>query len=137
MLQKHTGSCLCKKVSFEIVGDIKAVTHCHCKMCQKSHGAAFATYAATRKEHFSLLGKGHLARFRSSKDVTRSFCTHCGATVLWEDSGTFSSEWTTFALALLDTPFEREKQKHIHLESKAHWLSINDSRLQHSTDASE
>ena len=42
----HKGSCLCGAVSFELNCELKSSTHCHCKMCQKQHGAAFATYAS-------------------------------------------------------------------------------------------
>lgn len=40
------GSCLCGAVTYQVSTPLKAITHCHCKKCQKSHGAAFATYAS-------------------------------------------------------------------------------------------
>lgn len=40
------GSCLCGAVTYLVSTPLKAITHCHCKKCQKSHGAAFATYAS-------------------------------------------------------------------------------------------
>jgi hypothetical protein len=40
----HKGSCLCGAVAYELISEPKAVTHCHFKMCQKQHGAAFATF---------------------------------------------------------------------------------------------
>jgi hypothetical protein len=40
-----TGSCLCGAVRYEVEGPATEVTHCHCGMCRKQHGAAFATYA--------------------------------------------------------------------------------------------
>ncbi len=40
------GSCLCKRVRFEIRGALGRSSHCHCSMCRKAHGAAFGTYAA-------------------------------------------------------------------------------------------
>ncbi|HCA63195.1 MAG TPA: GFA family protein, partial [Pseudomonas sp.] len=45
-MQTHTGSCLCGVVRYRIDAPIDALTHCHCKMCRKAHGAAFATYAS-------------------------------------------------------------------------------------------
>ena len=35
------GSCLCGGVRFEITGPLMRSSHCHCRMCQKQHGAAF------------------------------------------------------------------------------------------------
>ena len=39
------GSCLCGTVRFEITGPFAGAGHCHCSICRKSHGAAFATWA--------------------------------------------------------------------------------------------
>ncbi len=45
----YLGSCLCGEVKYRLLSDSKKVTHCHCTMCQKQHGAAFATYASLPK----------------------------------------------------------------------------------------
>ncbi|WP_455168458.1 GFA family protein [Alkalimarinus alittae] len=34
------GSCLCRQVQYEIKSMPRKVSHCHCRMCQKQHGAA-------------------------------------------------------------------------------------------------
>lgn len=36
------GSCLCGAVSYKITGSLGVTGHCHCSICRKSHGAAFA-----------------------------------------------------------------------------------------------
>ena len=46
------GSCLCGAVSYEITGSLGATGHCHCSMCRKSHGAAFATWASVNPDQF-------------------------------------------------------------------------------------
>jgi len=38
---KYTSECLCKNVAFEVHGDPVDAKHCHCKSCQKMHGAPF------------------------------------------------------------------------------------------------
>ena len=40
------GSCLCGDVVWEASGKLERMSHCHCSMCRKAHGAAFATYVA-------------------------------------------------------------------------------------------
>jgi hypothetical protein len=40
----NQGRCLCGRVRYEIPGEIYSVVHCHCSMCRKHHGAAFATW---------------------------------------------------------------------------------------------
>ena len=47
----HKGSCLCKKMQYE-TGELSTeLDHCHCTFCQKSHGAAFGTYAKVMDEN--------------------------------------------------------------------------------------
>lgn len=53
--ESHHGSCLCGAVSFRLLSEPKAATHCHCRMCQKQHGAAFATYASVPKSDLEYL----------------------------------------------------------------------------------
>ena len=48
------GSCLCGAVKFEVDMEIDAASHCHCSMCRKWHGAAFATYATAPADRFRI-----------------------------------------------------------------------------------
>ncbi|MGH8494207.1 MAG: GFA family protein [Moraxellaceae bacterium] len=122
----HSGSCLCSAVRYEVDGDIRNVTHCHCSMCRKAHGTAFASYGAVKREQFHLLqGEDHLASYISSEGVTRRFCSACGANLLWFSEQRFP-EWLSLAIGTLDTPFVPTKQRHIHVASKADWHVIRD-----------
>ena len=47
-----TGSCLCGDIAFEIDGPVDVVGHCHCSMCRKSHGSAFATFVTAAPGDF-------------------------------------------------------------------------------------
>lgn len=76
------GSCLCGSVRYEIRGPVSQVTHCHRSMCRKAHGAAFASYGRVERGDFHLLsGSSDIASYRSSPDVVRTFCRHCGSTL--------------------------------------------------------
>ena len=44
------GSCLCGNVRWQIDAALTGMTHCHCSMCRKSHGAPFATYAMVERD---------------------------------------------------------------------------------------
>lgn len=73
------GSCLCGEVTYEvdIVGDL---TLCHCTMCQKAHGAPFGVYAPVANDQYKVLtGQEYITSYRSSADVTRTFCSQCGS----------------------------------------------------------
>ncbi|MDQ8036849.1 MAG: GFA family protein [Pedobacter sp.] len=123
----HTGSCLCGAVRYEVDGDIRNVTHCHCSMCRKAHGSAFGSYGSVRREQFRFLqGEEHLVPYESSEGVRRRFCSACGASLLWLSEHRFP-EWVSFALGTLDTPFVPPKQRHIHVASKAEWHEVTDA----------
>ncbi len=38
-----SGSCLCGGVKYEVSGGIQTVTNCHCSLCRKMSGSAFAS----------------------------------------------------------------------------------------------
>ena len=59
------GSCLCGQVRYEIRSEVKAVAHCHCRMCQKAHGAAFGSYGSVPLEDFEITrGREFVAAMR-------------------------------------------------------------------------
>ena len=77
-----TGSCLCGAVQWRIDGPLTRMTHCHCSMCRKVHGAPFATYAAVDPESVTFLsGEDHTDSFESSPGGYRYFCSRCGSVV--------------------------------------------------------
>ena len=120
----HRGSCLCGGVQYELASVLRGIAHCHCSMCRKAHGAAFATHGGVSKSSFRLVsGADLLKEYRSSPTVTRSFCSQCGSQLFWSKS---DEDWVAISLGTLDTPFEPRKQRHIHVNSKAIWFTIHD-----------
>ncbi|KIY46625.1 hypothetical protein FISHEDRAFT_46962 [Fistulina hepatica ATCC 64428] len=87
------GSCLCKKVKFETIGDPLSFVACFCDNCRKSAGSAFLSLAFFRANSFKLTeGKGCLTVFNdtcttSGNTVARSFCRECGSTMYGELHG--------------------------------------------------
>ena len=77
------GSCLCGGVRFEIDGPLIRSSHCHCRQCQKAHGAPFRTRARVAAADFRFLAGEELVSFYESTPGThRGFCKVCGAQVL-------------------------------------------------------
>ena len=119
----YLGSCLCGAIRYAVLADIKAVSHCHCSMCRKAHGAAFASYGAVPLEHFSITsGAARLCSYQSSPDVTRRFCALCGSTLTWQQTSGGLSDWICLALGTLDTAFRPARQRHVHADSAVPWL---------------
>lgn len=122
----HSGSCLCGAVAYEVDAPIGSATHCHCGQCRKAHGAAFATYANVRREHFRFTrGQESVKTFHSSPGVSRTFCQHCGASLQWFAEQPHPN-WLSVALGTLDTPLDELAQTHIYTQFKADWYRIND-----------
>lgn len=117
------GSCLCKQVKFTISGQASSMSHCHCSMCRKIHGALFATYFNTQQVEF-LDGKQHIDQYESSSGFTRSFC-HCCGSPLPEKSPDGKSYYVPAGL-MDDDPGVRP-DKHIFVESKAECYDITDA----------
>ncbi|MCV2216603.1 GFA family protein [Thauera sp. Sel9] len=121
----YNGSCLCGAISFRLRSEPKAVTNCHCRMCQKQHGAAFATYASVPKADLECLsGQELLTAYNSSGSIVRKFCRICGSNIEWSGSNEFT-DWVSIPLASLDTAFAPTSIEDIHLESGAPWLHAN------------
>ncbi|MFJ7312828.1 GFA family protein [Pseudomonas sp. NPDC098747] len=129
--QTFLGSCLCDAVKYQINSRPKALSHCHCSQCRKSHGAAFASYGSVPRADLELLqGAEDIKAYRSSESVLREFCSHCGSSLFWSRSQGEFADWISIALGTLDTPFTGDKQKHVEVASKAPWYDIQDDRPQ-------
>jgi len=124
-LEPIRGACLCASVRYEVRGALGRAVNCHCGMCRKAHGAAFGTYARVQDSDFVLLaGRDDIAAYRSSAEVTRTFCRRCGSTLQFISTrrpGSFS-----LALGTLDADPGVRPALHIFVGSKAPWFDITD-----------
>src|ERR1039457_5236775 len=74
------GRCLCGALSYELDGPFSAMIHCHCSMCRKHHGTGFATFVVAPIAGLRWTsGEDRLARYRSSPNGVRTFCSVCGS----------------------------------------------------------
>jgi hypothetical protein len=128
------GGCLCGAVRYEIDGLIRHISHCHCSMCRKFHGAAFATYATFAAKRFRLAsGADRITAYRSSDHGTRSFCQTCGSSLFWAYDT--HPELVALALGTLDDDPGGRPTAHIYVGSKAPWFEITDALPQHEKNA--
>ena len=124
-----TGSCLCGDIAFEINGPVDQIGHCHCSMCRKFHGAAFATFAVTAPEHFHWRqGEDKAAHFRSSSHGWRNFCPRCGSPCRPAPPGGRSPLIPLGNVA--EDPGTRPSV-HFFVRSMAPWHTITDDLPQH------
>jgi hypothetical protein len=128
------GSCLCGEIRYEIAGALRSATHCHCSMCRKAHGAAFATYVEVEARNIRFTrGQELIARYRSSPEAERSFCSRCGSNLLFEPDESPDLVWV--AAGGLDSESQVRPDAHIFVGSKAPWFDIDDDLPQHEVDS--
>ena len=128
------GSCLCGEIRYEIAGELRSATHCHCSMCRKAHGAAFATYVEVEARNLRFTrGQKLIARYRSSPEAERSFCSRCGSNLLFEPDESPDLVWV--AAGGLDSESQVRPDAHIFVGSKAPWFDIDDDLPQHEVDS--
>ncbi len=127
-----SGSCLCGGVRYEIDGDLGPVAMCHCGMCRKASGSAFATNASVDRDRFRLLaGADLIQRYESSPGDWRSFCRVCGSPVYKEMA--VAPQQLRIRLGLLDSDPGVRPAFHYAVNYKAPWFEIHDDlpRLEH------
>jgi len=120
-----TGACLCGEIRYAVQGEFGQVSHCHCSMCRRMHGAAFGTYVAVPAQNFSWTSGADLVEtFRSSDVMRRTFCRKCGSTL----QALFAPERDVIYLALgtIDGDPACRPAVHIFVGSKAPWYDITD-----------
>jgi hypothetical protein len=128
------GGCLCGEVRYQINDSIKDVSNCHCAMCRKHHGAAFATYGEVKICHFQWLqGEERIAVYRSSGQLERLFCRLCGSSLLCRTDE--EPDTLYLALGTLDSEPGCKPTYHIWVGSKASWHTITDDLPQFETEA--
>ena len=127
---KIQGGCLCGAMRYEVDGPLTDVSNCHCSMCRRFHGAAFATYAKIGVEHFRWLsGQDLLTVYETSPGIGWAFCRICGSSLGVPMHGKLSE----ITLGSLDTDPGVRPAEHIFVGSKAAWFEITDTLARHDT----
>ncbi len=123
------GTCLCQKVSYEITGPFIRLNFCHCTMCQKSHGAAFAPYLRVAKQDFAIVsGNEFVTSFQSTPDITRTFCHVCGSNLQWIRA---SSDALGVAAGTLDLVIDVQPSAQYWCEDAKSWHQLREDVRQY------
>ena len=123
---KIEGQCLCGIIKYEVSKIEERMGHCHCSMCRKFHGAAFATLGEAKVENFRwVAGENHLKSYVAPNGTTRKFCEHCGSSLIFVPSND-AGELIEFSLGTLDTDIALKPDAHIYTSFGASWYEIRD-----------
>jgi hypothetical protein len=119
------GSCLCRAVAYVVTGRPGPMWHCHCVICRKLSGAAFATHMTTRaSDFFWLRGQALLTHYTLAATLLRSFCGQCGSVVPYATS---DGMWMVVPAGGLDDDPGVRPCAHSGVAGQAPWHSITDT----------
>jgi len=130
-MSQYKGQCLCGLISYEVDKIEAQMGHCHCSMCRKFHGAAFATFGEALSQNFRWIsGEEYLKNYQAENGTIRQFCENCGSSLIFkpaDDDGSL----VEFTLGTLDSGLDLKPDAHIFVAFKADWVSINDDLPQY------
>lgn len=120
----YQGTCLCGEVAVEITGPISSIIHCHCSLCRKSSGTAFATNGFVQTADFAVVkGAGQLSQFAFKPGRLRHFCRNCGSPVY--SSNAEDPTRIRIRLGILNTDISERPLSHNFYSSKANWEDLD------------
>lgn len=117
MTQSHSGGCQCGAVRYRASTSGRAAV-CHCRMCQKAHGAPLVGWLGVEVGQFEWT-RGKPAEFRSSTQAVRTFCSNCGTPLTFKDDREASLD---IATATLDEPRTAAPDRQYGMEGRMAWL---------------
>ena len=121
------GTCLCRKVAYEVEDDFKYMGYCHCSVCRKFSGSALSAVGGVPKDGFRVVrGEDRLGRYEHSPSTIFVFCTSCGSS-LYSDKP--QRGMVHVRLGTLDEAPTRRPGYHIFVGSKATWDELADAAL--------
>lgn len=120
----YYGKCLCGEVEITIKGKISNIIHCHCSLCRKNSGTAFATNGFINTVDFNIVsGEQSLTRFSFKSGRNRHFCKKCGSPVY--SSNEQDPTRLRIRLGILDSDIIERPISHNFVSSKANWEDLD------------
>jgi len=121
----HTGSCVCKAITFEVASNLGPVEACHCKQCRQWTGHFLASTEVPRAA-LTIHGAEDLTWYHSSEKVRRGFCCKCGASLFFDPTDKNKHDWIGISMGAFDTPSNTKLALHIFAAEKGDYYEISD-----------
>lgn len=120
----YKGSCLCGAINVELKGSISSIIHCHCSLCRKNSGTAYATNGFVNANEFTLLDpENKLSNYAFKEGKNRYFCSVCASPIF--SSNTENPTKLRIRLGVLDSNIEEKPISHNFVSSKASWDNLD------------
>ncbi|MDX1736725.1 MAG: GFA family protein [Alphaproteobacteria bacterium] len=117
-MNKHSGSCLCGKITYKTDSELRPIIACHCTQCRKTSGHFVA---ATQVPTSKLYIDGEVTWHQSSKEARRGFCNTCGGNLFWQPG---DRSYTSIFAGTLDGPTNLSIESQIHTDSKGDYYDL-------------
>lgn len=125
------GGCQCGRLRYRIAALPSWVGFCHCRMCQRAHGAPVVPWLVAAADSV-VFTNGTPRCYRSSAKAERAFCGDCGTPIAWIPKPRPDKPLRIdIALATLDDPSALTPTVHIWCDSAMPWLSVDDHLPHH------
>ena len=120
----YLGQCLCGEISIKVNGSITDIIHCHCSLCRKNSGTAYATNGFINRADFEIVaGAESLTTFSFKPGRNRHFCRRCGSPVF--SSNKQDPSRLRIRLGILDSDISEKPASHNFVTSKASWDDLD------------
>ena len=115
-----TGHCHCGAIRYEVQGDPKWSSLCHCGDCRRHAGAPVVGWAAYPDSALKLL-KGKPKIYASSENGRRHFCADCGTGLFYYNAVNLPGI-ADVQIATLDDPSAITPQIHVQTAKRLAWM---------------
>ena len=114
-----SGGCQCGAVRYSTSAALSGAHICHCRMCQKAVGNAFAALAAVPRDALKWT-RGTPATFASSDQVVRGFCAACGTPLFYDY---VAGNRINLTIGSLDDPASVPPERQFGSEGRQPWFA--------------
>ncbi len=122
MTKIHKGSCECGAVKYELHGELRTVTACHCNQCRKTSGHFWAATSVPEDKLIVTKDAG-LKWYRSSDFAKRGFCSECGSSLFYKVD---EKPNVAIGAGTLDGETGLVTAKHIFVKNKGDYYELGD-----------
>jgi hypothetical protein len=129
--QAMEGGCACGAIRYRISTVPTDAGFCHCRLCQRTTGAAVTASASVPISDFAYI-TGEPRVYKSSAWGERRFCAQCGTQLEYRQSAGPQSVEINYAT--LDDPSKVRPMWHVWYSSRFPGLSVDDDLPKHLED---
>jgi hypothetical protein len=119
------GGCLCGAIRYQLDGQPRRITNCHCLHCRRSCGAPFVTWIELHPSDFKVVS-GRPSQYESRPQVTRQFCGTCGTQLTYQHAE--EPDTIDVTACSLDSVERIHPEDHIWTDRIVPWVTITDGR---------